>query len=300
MKLNVFKYYLQKVNQGKFNCTAKARGVDKMPTGRKYALSSADAAPNTAPILLKGDVSSNIIRAAALGYQGIEVHMRETARLEYDEIKKTSDDCGVAIAAVVTGRLYTQGRASLTDDRPYVTDSAMKGMRTYISIAAHLGSDIIIGWAKGKVPEGACRELYLERLAQNLETIGHQAKEQGVKVFLEVINRYETNIFTTAKETVEFIEAWGIPNSYVHLDTFHMNIDETDPLEAIRLCGKKLGYFHLADNTRCYPGSGTLNFGSYLSVLDEIGYDGYLSVECLPQPDGDTAAKMALEHLRQL
>lgn len=270
-----------------------------MPDKRKYAISSADWAPESAPILLKGDIIGNIKKAAALGYQGLEVHTRETACLDYSEIKKVSADCGVAIAAVATGRLNTQGKVSLTDDRPYITDSAMNGMRAYIEMAAKLGADIIIGWARGTVPEGQNPERYLERLAQNLKIIGRQAGEQGVKIFIEVINRYETNIFTTAKETMDFIEAWDIPNSYLHLDTFHMNIDETDPTQAIRICGKKLGYVHVADNTRCYPGSGILDFGSCLNVLDEIGYDGYISVECLPKPDGETAAKKALEHLRQ-
>ena len=266
---------------------------------RKYALSSADLAPESAPILLKGDIVNNIKKASALGYQGLEVHTREIARFDCNEIKKVCAGYGVAIAAVATGRLNTQGKVSLTDDRPYITASAMSGMRAYTEMAARLGTDLVVAWVKGSVPEGQNPERYLERLAQNLKIIGYEASEQGVKIFLEVINRYETNIFTTAKETVDFIEAWDIPNSYVHLDTFHMNIEETDPTQAIRICKGKLGYFHVADNTRCYPGSGTLDFGSYLSALDEIGYNGFISVECLPKPDGETAAKKALEHMQQ-
>ena len=153
----------------------------------------------------------------------------------------------------MTGRLNTQGEVNLTDDRQYITDSAMNSMRAYIKMAERLSAGIVVGWVKGKIPEGARPEPYLERLAQNLKIICRQAKEQGVKIFLEVISRYETNIFTTAKETMDFIDAWNLQNCYVHLDTFHMNINEPDPTQAIRACGKKLGYFHVADNTRCYP-----------------------------------------------
>ncbi|MDR1901831.1 MAG: sugar phosphate isomerase/epimerase [Treponema sp.] len=266
---------------------------------RSYALSSAETAPVTAPILLCGGICANIKAAAELGYQGLEVHMREDTPLNYEEVSQTAAEHGIKIAAIVTGRLNTQGQVNLVDDRPYITEAAMKGLREYIRMAAALNTDLIIGWIKGLIPAGAAPGAYHARLARNLSVICREAAEQGVRIFTEVINRYEVNIFTTAKETVDFLEQWEIPNCFVHLDTFHMNIDETDPLEAIRICGKRLGYFHAADNTRLYPGSGTLNFKSYFSVLDEIGYEGFISVECLPVPDGRTAARKALDHLRQ-
>ena len=264
----------------------------------RYALSSADQAPASAPILLRGEVCDNLRTAAKLGYQGLEVHTREDAHLNYDLIRKVSADCGVSISAIVTGRLNTQGGVSLIDDRPYVVDAALKGMTAYIKMASRLNTDLVVGWIKGRVPEGADPRPFLDRLADNLSTICREADSAGVRVFVEVINRYEVNIFTTAKETLDFIEARSIPNCYLHLDTFHMNIGETNPEAAMRLCGKSLGYFHVADNTRLNPGSGTLDFAEYLAVLSGIGYAGYVSVECLPIPDGDTAASRALAHLK--
>ena len=265
----------------------------------QYALSSAETAPDTAPILLRGGIYDNIRAAAELGYQGLEVHIREDVPLEYEKINQTAAEQGVKIAAIVTGRLNTQGQVNLIDDRPYIARAALEGMRAYITMAARLKTGLIIGWIKGRIPDGAESGAYLARLAGNLGRVSREAAEQGVRVFAEVINRYEVNIFTTAKETVDFLEQWEIPNCYVHLDTFHMNIEETDPLEALRFCGKRLGYFHVADNTRLYPGSGALDFKRYFSVLDEIGYEGFVSVECLPVPDGRTAAQKALNHLKQ-
>jgi sugar phosphate isomerase/epimerase len=265
----------------------------------QYALSSAETAPNTAPILLRGNILDNIRAAAGLGYQGLEVHLREDTPLDYEKIDQTAAECGIKIAAIVTGRLNTQGMVNLIDDRPYITGAALEGMGKYITMAAKLKTDLIVGWIKGRIPEGAEARPYLARLAGNLGRICREAAGQGVRVFVEVINRYEVNIFTTAQETVHFLEHWEIPNCYVHLDTFHMNIEETDPLAAIRLCGKRLGYFHVADNTRLYPGNGILNFKRYFSVLDEIGYKGFVSVECLPVPDGRTAAQRSLDYLRR-
>jgi sugar phosphate isomerase/epimerase len=132
----------------------------------------------------------------------------------------------------------------------------------------------------------------------NLTALCAEAAERGVKVFVEVINRYETNIFTTVAETLEFLDSRGIPNCFIHLDTFHMNIEETDACAAIRAAGKRLGYFHVADNTRRYPGSGALDFVPVFGALKEAGYRGFVSVECLPWPDGKTAAERAIDHLK--
>jgi sugar phosphate isomerase/epimerase len=264
-----------------------------------YALSSADRAPDTAPILLRGDICRNLRTTAALGYQGLEVHTREDVRLDYDAIAATSAACGVSLAAIVTGRLNTQGGVSLIDDRPYIIHAAMEGMHNYIKMAALLKTNLIVGWIKGLIPEGMDPRPYLERLAGNLTMVCKEAGEHGVKVLVEVLNRYEANIFTTAKETIDFLNTWEVPNCYIHLDTFHMNIGETNPVEAIHACGGRLGYFHVADNTRLHPGSGTLDFRSYFSALEAIGYSGFVSVECFPRPDGETAAHRALEYLKR-
>ncbi len=264
------------------------------------ACSTAQEAPETAPILLKGDICSNLVRAAELGYQAIEVHMRETTVLDVPLIKKTMAQTGVRICSVVTGRLNTEGKVSLIDDIPYSLDAAMKGMKTYIDMASELDTDIIIGWVKGNVPNGASRAKYLNRLAENLSVLNDYAKVRNVKINLEVINRYEVNIFTTSKELADFLDTYKLDNCYIHLDTFHMNIDESDPIEAIHQAGDRLGYFHLADNTRKYPGSGQLDFRKILTALSDIQYAGVLSVECLPFPSGEEAALRSITYLKSI
>lgn len=264
----------------------------------KLAVSSADRAPETAPILLHGTVNENLYQAAQLGYNGIEVHTRETEQFDYNEIEKAVKASGVSVCMIITGRLNTEGKCSLIDDRPYITQAAIQGMKQYIDMAAKFGADIVIGWVRGKIPEGGNREFYLKRLAENLKTIGEYGKSKNVKLNLEVINRYEVNIFTTARETVDFIEKYNLENCYVHLDTFHMGIDECNFQEAIYACKNKLGYVHIADNSRCYPGSAYIDFKKILDALEEINYEGYLSVECLPYPDRISAARNAITYLK--
>lgn len=258
----------------------------------KYGISFAEQSPMTAPLPLAGDLFENMDTALRLGYDGIEFHTRENAPL--DLARMAAHPCGIAM--LVTGRVFTQGGLSLLDEDPAPCVAAMK---TYLDKAAELQAGIVLGWAKGNIPQGGDRELYLNKLGTQLRILNDYGKAVGAPIVIEVINRYETNIFNTAAETLAFIEKHDLDNCYVHLDTFHMNIEETDPCEAIRLCGSRLGYFHAADNTRLYPGSGQLNFGKMFDALEEIGYTGWVTVECIPQPDRETAAARAIAHLRQ-
>lgn len=265
----------------------------------KFALSSADSSPATAPILLNGSIEENLMTAGSLGYDAIEVHMREDACLDYDKILRVMEETGVKISMIVTGRLNTEGKCSLMDDIPYVAQAAMAGLSRYIDIAARLNAGLVLGWAKGNVPPGKPRRPYMERLGTALKELDKKAGEKNVPINIEVINRYETNVFNTAKETIDFIKEHGLKNCYVHLDTFHMNIEEDDFSDAIRTVGDHLGYFHVADSNRHAVGDGRLDFQGILQSLKEIGYEGYISVECLPIPDGMSAARISLARLNE-
>lgn len=266
----------------------------------KFAVSSADTAPRTAPILLQGSIPENLACAAALGYDAIEVHTREDAPLDYDAIRRAEDMTGTKVCMIITGRLNTEGQCNLLDDRPYVVQAAMDGMRQYIQTAQKINADLVIGWMRGQIPSHRDATPYWDRLAKNLRTLAETAAESNVKLNLEVINRYEINTFNTAAETAGFIERYNLKNCYVHLDTFHMMIDECDPVAAIHRCAGKLGYVHLADNSRRYPGSGQIDFVKLLQALRDTNYQGYLAVECLPDPDGESAARSAIQHLKAL
>ena len=138
------------------------------------------------------------------------------------------------------------------------------------------------------------------QLAKTLTQVASEAEGKGVRILLEVINRFETNLFNTAESTVSFIKKYDIPNCLIHLDSYHMNMEEADPVQAILECGDLLGYFHVSDNTRKLPGSGIIDFKQQLGALLKIGYKGYVSVECLPEQDGVETARKSLEYLKSI
>ena len=112
-----------------------------------------------------------------------------------------------------------------------------------------------------------------------LRRVAERAKPAGVTINLEIVNRFETNLLNTTAQGLKFIEDTGSDNVFLHLDTFHMNIEEASPAEAIRAAGDKLGYFHIGESYRGYLGSGTVNFDAAFEALLDIGYTDYLTFE---------------------
>jgi D-psicose/D-tagatose/L-ribulose 3-epimerase len=86
------------------------------------------------------------------------------------------------------------------------------------------------------------------------------------------VNRFETNLLNTTAQGLKFIEDTGSDYVRLHLDTFHMNIEEANPAAAIRLAGDKIGYFHIGESNRGYLGDGVINFDLIFDALLDIDY----------------------------
>lgn len=107
-----------------------------------------------------------------------------------------------------------------------------------------------------------------------------QNKDPELMISVECINRFETHFLNVAEDGVKFCKAVGTDNIKVHLDCFHMNIEESNFGDAIRTCGKKyLGYMHVNENNRGIPGTGLVPFPEVFAALTEIGYTGPLIIE---------------------
>lgn len=107
---------------------------------------------------------------------------------------------------------------------------------------------------------------------KTIASIAGEAKTAGVDLVLEVVNRFETNLLNTTAQGLKFIEDTGSSHVRLHLDTFHMNIEEANPAAAIRLAGNKLGYFHIGESNRGYLGDGVINFDLIFDALLDIDY----------------------------
>ena len=87
-----------------------------------------------------------------------------------------------------------------------------------------------------------------------MQTLAPIAKQYGIDLGMEVLNRFEGYLLNTSKEAVQFVEEVDVPAAKVMLDTFHMNIEEDSMVDAILTAGDKLGHFHVGENNRRCPG----------------------------------------------
>lgn len=117
-----------------------------------------------------------------------------------------------------------------------------------------------------------------------LTRVADKAQAAGVALSLELVNRYETNLMNTVRQGLAYIRDTGADNIYLHIDTFHMNIEEDDIGQAIRLAGDRIGYFHVGESNRGYLGSGSIDFAAAFDALVAIGYDKVISVEAFSTP----------------
>ncbi len=119
------------------------------------------------------------------------------------------------------------------------------------------------------------------------------AKDCDVEIVLEIVNRFESNLLNTTAQGLKFIADTGRDDVRLHLDTFHMNIEEADPAAAIRLAGDKLGYFHIGESYRGFLGTGTVDFTAAFRALVEIGYARDITFESFSSAVVDEALSVA-------
>jgi sugar phosphate isomerase/epimerase len=117
-------------------------------------------------------------------------------------------------------------------------------------------------------------------LLEGLSALGTHAAGEGVKLYLEPLNRYEDHMVNSLAQAVELCDEVGLDSLQVMGDLFHMNVEEDDPPASLRAAGERLGHIHLADSNRAHPGTGHVDFGAALETLEDIGFDGYMALEC--------------------
>lgn len=110
-------------------------------------------------------------------------------------------------------------------------------------------------------------------------SVADYAKEKGVNIAVEPINRYESYVCNTAENVLELIEKTGKDNLFLHLDTFHMNIEENNFRDPILLANQKLKHIHVTESHRGMLGEGTVNWNQFFDALKEINFEGNLVLE---------------------
>lgn len=225
----------------------------------------------------------------ALGFSGVELAVRDPAGLDSGRLSTLVKQAGLEIVALATGQMFVDDGLSLSDPDPGVREAAIERLRGHLDLAASLGCpSVIIGLARGRTRPGHSRPDALKRVRDGLEALAAHAQARSLRLLVEPINRYETDLLNTLDEAWELCR--DVPCTALLADTFHMNIEEPVIEASLVRHAAHLGHVHLADSNRLAPGLGHVDFRSILSVLAAVGYSGWLSAEVVPEPDARTAA----------
>ena len=131
------------------------------------------------------------------------------------------------------------------------------------------------------------KSAYLAQSIKSMKEIIKTAEDCGVTYCVEAVNRFETCIINTAQEALDYIAEIDSPNIGVLLDTYHMNIEESNIGDAIRLVGDKLTSFHTGENNRTAPGRGHLDWDEIFGALADINYKGRIISEPFVMQGGE-------------
>lgn len=249
-----------------------------------------------APFLFEGSPAQGIEAAIRFGYDGIEAHVRAPEELELPRLKAAMRGSSIRVAALGTGRAYVDDGLSLID--PATRGAALARLKGFLDVAGELGAKVIVGCLRGNIPGPSEREQSLLLLGEAMRAADAYAAQTGATLLLEPINRYENNYLCRILDAAEFIRNNALGSTGILADAFHMNIEEQNPLEALKNHLPLIAYFHAADSNRLYPGGGHTDFKSLLAALKEGGFSGEISAECLPLPDGETAASRWLSSMK--
>jgi sugar phosphate isomerase/epimerase len=227
-------------------------------------------------------------RIKEFGYESIELS-GEPTQYDINETRALLKEHGIRCWGAVTLTLSERNLAAKDEAQ---RARSVHYVKSVITMVSELDGEIItvVPATVGKVvPDATEQEEWKWVVDATRECFAH-AKKKGVRIAIEPLNRFETYFFNRCVQALALADAVS-PECGVCLDTFHLNIEEEDMYKAIRLAGRRLFDFHVADNNRFAAGLGHLDWTKIVGTLKEIGYDGALTNEFVAPVDRTPAAK---------
>ena len=234
-----------------------------------------------------------IEKAKRFGFDGVEIPLMELDVIDVEatrrELKKHEVEC--------LGSLGLPPEHDITSDDENVRRNGIEFMKRCVDVVSQLGGDAINGViyiAWGKIVGRPRTEEEWRRSVEALREVCKYARSYGISLGAEPVNRFETYFLNTAEDAVKLCKDVGEPNMKVHLDTFHMNIEEKNFYDPIKMAGDLLYHMHCCENDRGIPGTGHVNWDEVFQALSEINYDRWLVIESFTPEMEKVAASTAI------
>jgi len=223
------------------------------------------------------ELESAMEKSHRLGYRLIEFPRLDPKKFDIAWLARRLQDFDLSVAVTMGLPPF----ADISSEDPTAVEQGERILEAAVAIARDLGGKKLGGilFSAHRKYDALPTRKGWDNSVSTLTRIAEKAKSAGVTINLEIVNRFESNLLNTAAQGLAFIRDTGSDNIYLHLDTFHMNIEEADPAQAILLAGDRLGYFHVGESHRGYLGSGTIDFPKIFDALVAGGYDDFITFE---------------------
>lgn len=236
------------------------------------------------------DHKKYIKKVAEIGFDILEFQAQpllEMSREHMRELVLLAEECGIELTySLGLDRNYD---VSSLDEK--VRLGGVDYLKQIVERIGFMGGTLLSGvsYAGWGTPDNfnGDKRPYWENSIKSMKEIIKTAENCGVTYCVEAVNRFETCLINTAEEALKYVDEVGSPNIGVLLDTYHMNIEENNIGDAIRLAGNKLTSFHTGENNRTAPGRGHLNWDEIFGALSEIGYKGRIVSEPFVMQGGE-------------
>ncbi len=218
-----------------------------------------------------------IDKTAEFGFDLIEISAMAPHQMNIELTRKRVEQAGIG----VTMSLGLGAEKDISSTDPERVRAGEAHLLDVISTARDIGATHVCGilysafQKYSEPPTSAGIASSIEVMAR----VAEKAAASDITLGMEVVNRYESNVINTAAQAVEYCRRVGAENVKVHLDVYHMNIEEVDAVAAIQATGDYLGYFHTGESHRGYMGTGSIDLKSIFQALARIGYDGPITYE---------------------
>lgn len=223
------------------------------------------------------DYKYYIDKVAGLGYDILEFQAQPLLDLTDAEcrvLKKYADEKGIKLS-------YSLGlnpKYDVANRDKEIRKGGVEYLQNIVRKIAVMEGELFSGvtYAGWGIPDHFIdekeKENYFCRSVESMQEVMKVAEKEGVCVCCEAVNRFESPLINTAAEAIKYADMVDSPNIGIHLDTYHMNIEENNIGDAIRLVGKRLRHFHTGENNRNVPGRGHLDWDEIFKALKDIDY----------------------------
>lgn len=262
------------------------------------AIASEKALPS-AFVVFRDKLATSIRKVAQLGYDGVELALLDSSQVDLPEIKSLLKEYHLELPVISTGQVFADAQLWLTHPDPAIRHRTVERLKSLIDLAGEFGAMVNIGRVRGPLDPHDPKASE-ERFIEGIRECGDFGRERGVRIILEPVNRYEINFINSVLDGIEMLKKISHSQVFLMPDLFHMNIEDASIGDSLKAAKDAIAYLHFADSNRWAPGDGHLDFPGIVKTLDEIGYDGFATLEILPYPDPATAASRGIQYVRRL